>query len=1044
MNKVLSLALCSIPFLASAQELDLDKFEDIGMRSIGPAGMSGRVTTIDVVNENPNTIFVGTASGGLWKSVTGGMDWEPIFDDEDISSIGAVAVNQNNPDVLWAGTGEGNPRNSQSSGNGVYKSIDGGRSWNQMGLEETKTIHRIIIHRDNPDIVFVGAQGSAWGPNKERGVYRTTDGGNTWEQVLYVNDSTGIADLIADPSNPNKLIAAMWEFGRKPYFFNSGGEGSGLYITYDAGENWEEITSDDGLPEGNLGRMGLAISSSDPEIVYALIESSNTALYKSIDGGHTWKQVADDNVGNRPFYYADIYVHPTDPNTIYNLWSNVTRSIDGGKTFQSYMGWGQSHPDHHAWFVHPDNPDFMINGNDGGLNITNDGGKSWRFAENLPLGQFYHINYDMDMPYNIYGGMQDNGSWKGPGEAWQWGGISNSQWHFILGGDGFDVVPYPLDSRYGYAMYQGGNVFWYDSETGNGFSIQPVHPNGEELRFNWNAGIAVDPFNADGVYFGSQYLHYSADHGNSWSIISPDLTTNDTTKQNQAQSGGLTIDATRAENFTTIVSIAPDPLDQNTIWVGTDDGNIQVTRDGGETWANMSLKIKGMPQGAWVPYIEVSQINPGEVFVVVNDYRRNNWKPYVFKTSDYGAKWTQLVSDADVDGHCHAIVQDAVEPNLLFLGTEQGLWFSVNAGVSWQKWDNKYPSVPTVDLKIHPRENDLIIGTFGRAAWVMDDITPLRELAGKPSLLDEPLHLFEPATGVLATVTSYWRFGASGNFFGDNNSWYGVRMKFWLNELGKPETFVGEEDLDWNDMHLVIYNQQDDTIRNYSFEPDSGLNVISWGMNQNGVWWPMWDDPWGDDPPSGAPAIPGEYKLVLSYGAYKDSAQVQVIADPRLDFNMQDRIEREGYIEQMDKIMSMTNEAFNLLKDMKGIIGKVEQQLSYVEDSLKTEIIDGADSLRTIISDLQYVVLSPQDFEGYDHVTIRLEDMLWTAQGHTHNTYGSMGQNGTNALSIAEKEATEFVNSVNDLLSGYWAQWQLKVEAIQYTLFEEYEPIDTK
>lgn len=1034
---IAALVLLSVSTIA--QELDLDQFEDIGVRSLGPAGMSGRVTTIDVVLDDPNLIYVGTASGGLWKSTSGGMDWTPIFDDEDILSIGAVAIDQNNPDIIWVGTGEGNPRNSQSSGGGLYKSIDGGRSWEMVGLEKTITIHRIIIHRDDPNTVFVGAQGSAWGPHPERGVYRTTDGGASWEQVLYNNESTGIADMIVDPVNPNKIIAAMWDFGREPHFFTSGGEGSGMYITYDAGDNWEQVTDKDGLPEGELGRMGLAISQSDPEIVYALIESKKQAIYKSTDGGHTWKEVADENVGNRPFYYSDIYVHPTDPNTIYNLWSNVTKSIDGGKTFQMFMGWNGSHPDHHAWWIHPEDPDFMINGNDGGLNITRDGGVTWRFAENLPLGQFYHINIDMDMPYNVYGGMQDNGSWKGPGEAWQWGGIGNDQWHFIMGGDGFDVVPYPLDSRYGYAMYQGGNVHWYDAETGNGFAIQPIHPDGEELRFNWNAGIAIDPFDADGVYFGSQYLHYSNDHGNSWKIISPDLTTNDTTKQKQAESGGLTIDATRAENFTTIVSIAPDPLDKNTIWVGTDDGNIQVTRDGGASWTNMSPEIKGFPTGAWVPYIECSKVNKGEVFVVVNDYRRNNWKPYVFKTTNYGDSWTQLVSDADVDGHCHAIVQDVEEPKLLFLGTERGLWFSLDAGANWQKWDKDFPSAPTVDLKIHPREHDLVIGTFGRAAWVIDDITPLREIAGDRNILDKNLHMFEPATGVIATVTSYWRFGGAGNFYGDNNMWNGQRTKFWLKELGKPDDAEG--DWNWDKMAVTVFNMEGDTIRNYMIEPDTGLNVISWGMSRNGVWWPMWDDPWGEDPPSGARVTPGSYVLHLRYGSYADSAQVQVITDPRLDFNVQDRMDREQYVEEIDGLMEMAYDGFEQLKELKKVIRKVETALSLVEDSLKNEITDGADSLRQMIRDLQHSVLQPQNFEGYDHVTIRLEDHLWTARGLAYDTYGRFGDNAQNAMAVARNGVTEFVDSVNELVAGYWTEWQQKVEAMDYTLFEEYEPI---
>jgi photosystem II stability/assembly factor-like uncharacterized protein len=381
---------------AFSQPLDMSLLEGFKIRNIGPAGMSGRVTSIDVVHSQPNVIYIGTASGGVWKSTSGGIKWAPIFDDEAVISIGALAINQNNTSEIWVGTGEGNPRNSHNSGAGIYKSLDGGKNWKLMGLENTKTIHRIYIHRDDPNTVYVGALGSAWGPNPERGVFRTKDGGKSWEKVLYMNDSTGCADLVVDPHNPNKLIAAMWEFGRKPWTFNSGGEGSGIYVSYDGGDSWEKRTSEDGLPEGNLGRVGLAIAPSKPNMVYALVEAKKNGLYKSTDGGFTWKLVSDKNIGNRPFYYADIFVDPQNENRIFNLWSRMSKSEDGGKTFERF-GNG-THPDHHAFWVHPEQPSYMIEGNDGGLNISHDGGESWHFVENLPLAQFYHINYDMDVP----------------------------------------------------------------------------------------------------------------------------------------------------------------------------------------------------------------------------------------------------------------------------------------------------------------------------------------------------------------------------------------------------------------------------------------------------------------------------------------------------------------------------------------------------------------------------------------------------------------------------------------------------------------------
>ncbi|MCS5625110.1 MAG: hypothetical protein NZ748_04560, partial [Candidatus Marinimicrobia bacterium] len=443
MKRNILFILVLISAILSADGLDMKKFKGMKARSIGPGGMSGRVTAIDVVLSNTDVIYVGTASGGLWKSESGGIKWEPIFDDQKAASIGDVTVDPTNPDVIWVGTGEGNPRNSQSAGFGVYKSIDGGKSWDFKGLGETRNIHRVLINPHNPDEVYVGAQGPAWGESEHRGVYKTSDGGDSWEKILYIDEKTGIGELVMDPRNPDKLIANMWQFRRWPWFFKSGGPSSGMHITFDGGKTWKKRTDKDGLPKGDLGRMGIAIAPSNPKLIYALIESKKNALYKSEDGGFKWKKVSDKKIGGRPFYYAEIYVDPVNENRIYNLHTYVTVSNDGGKTFGSLMtayGANGVHPDHHAFWGHPTNPNFIIEGNDGGLNFSMDRGKTWRFVENLPVAQFYHINYDMDWPYNVYGGMQDNGSWRGPAYIWRSGGIRNSYWDELAFGDGFDVV----------------------------------------------------------------------------------------------------------------------------------------------------------------------------------------------------------------------------------------------------------------------------------------------------------------------------------------------------------------------------------------------------------------------------------------------------------------------------------------------------------------------------------------------------------------------------------------------------------------------------
>jgi photosystem II stability/assembly factor-like uncharacterized protein len=593
-----------------AQDFSPSYLKKTAARNIGPGGMSGRITTIDVVNSSPDNIYVGTASGGVWKSTSGGIDWTPIFNDQSTASIGALAIQQSNPDVIWVGTGEGNPRNSLNGGYGIFKSLDGGKTWDAMGLAETRHIHRIIIDPTQPNTVYVAAIGSPWGEHQERGIYKTTNGGKSWSKILYQNPKTGAADLIMDPTNPNKLIAAMWEHKRDPWFFNSGGKGSGIFVTLDGGATWKEKTDEDGLPKGDLGRIGLAMAKNKPNIVYALVEAKKNALYKSIDGGDKWKKVNDkEGIGNRPFYYSDIRVDPENENRLYSVFTYVNVSEDGGKSFSQLMpAYGVSngvHPDHHAWWIHPEDGNFMIDGNDGGLNITRDGGKSWRFVGNIPVAQFYHISVDNEIPYNVYGGMQDNGSWRGPAYVWKVQGIRNSYWQEIAFGDGFDVVPDKDNSRYGYAMSQQGVVSRYDWKTGNNYLVRPTHPEADtRLRFNWNAAIGQDPFDNSTVYFGSQFVHKSTDKGLTWEVISPDLTTNDPEKLKQSESGGLTLDATGAENHCTLLVIEPSPLEKDMLWAASDDGRVHFTQDGGTTWNEVTKNLKGLPAGSWITQLK--------------------------------------------------------------------------------------------------------------------------------------------------------------------------------------------------------------------------------------------------------------------------------------------------------------------------------------------------------------------------------------------------------------------------------------------------------
>lgn len=1057
--------------------------DGMNFRSIGPAGMSGRVTSIDAVHSNPDIIYIGTASGGLWKTESGGIHWEPLFDEQPLSSIGAVAIDQSNPALIWAGTGEGNPRNSHTSGAGIYKSLDGGRSWNLMGLEKTKTIHRIIIHPNNPNVVYAAALGAAWGTNPERGVFKTMDGGKTWKKILYINDSTGAADLVMDPSNPNKLLVAMWEHLRQPWFFTSGGKGSGLYVTHDGGESWQERTDKDGLPKGNLGRIGLAIAPSRPNVVYALVEAKKTGLYRSDDGGFKWSLVSEKNIGNRPFYYADIYVDPKNENRIYNLYSRVSKSEDGGKTFEVLLPYSRVHPDHHAFWIHPDDPDLLINGNDGGMAISRDRGESWQFIENLPLGQFYHINIDMDVPYNIYGGMQDNGSWKGPSAVWKSGGIRNTDWQELVFGDGFDVVPNPKDSRYGYAMYQGGNVYAYDSETGKTWYIKPQSTKDKPLRFSWNAAIAQDPHSDCGLYFGSQYVHYSTDCGDSWNMISPDLTTNDSTKQRQVKSGGLTIDATKAENHTTILAIAPSPLNKEVIWVGTDDGNLQLTKDGGKNWTNLTASLPGCPKNAWMPQIEVSKHQAGEAFVVVNNYRQNDWNPYLYHTKDFGKTWIRLVNNGQVNGHVLSVVQDPTVPNLLFMGTEQGLYFSINYGKRWIKWKKEFPSVPVRDMKIHPREGDLVLGTFGRAAFVLDDLEPLRQLAREGiSMLDQPFKLFAAPDAIMAEYHSAAgvRFPADAHYKGANK-WSGAMISCYVKEVKKDEKKEEGKKAEEKDgkgqkkgkgkekaeeekegekakdekgkakkkdkkIQVFVLDQEGDSIRRFTVTPDTGINRFSWGMRMKGEHWPSYKMAKKDEErePGGPRVKPGKYQVVGIYQGHRDSIWLTVKPDPRLPYSESAWDAQYKWTKRHMKNIKMAYEGTQRMLEARKVIGQVNGQLTHVEDSIAKPIRKEGKELNDSIKVMLEWFMLPENFVGYDHVSEPITSLLGNASQFVGGKEGDLQPNAQQAVVRAEKAVQEAVQKINAFFETDWKTYRQHVEAVERPLFEDYKPVETE
>jgi photosystem II stability/assembly factor-like uncharacterized protein len=786
MRKSVLLALALLlPATSAHAALDPGLLAGMSARSIGPAGMSGRVPAVVAVESNPNIVYAGAAAGGVWKSTNGGLTWTPIFDDQSLSSIGAIAIAPSNPDVVWVGTGEGNPRNSVSVGDGVYRSLDAGRTWAHLGLEKTERITRIVVHPTNPDVAWVAALGQEWGENPERGIYKTEDGGKTWSRVLYVDPRTGAAELVIDPRNPNKLFASMWQYRRWPYFFKSGGPGSGLFVTYDAGRTWKRYAEEDGLPKGDLGRIGIAVSRSNPDVVYATVEAAKSTVLRSDDGGRSWQTVNDRYDANpRPFYFAHLMVDPELPNRVYSIDFNIRLSEDGGKSFDSLAGVSNIHGDFHSMWIDPRNPSWIYFSNDGGVAVSHDRGRSAQFASTLPLGQFYHVAVDNETPYNVYGGLQDNSSWRGPNTVWQQGGIRSYEWTTLVGGDGFETRPDIADSNLIYTMSQGGEIIRYDMRTGETRAIKPSPPEGKKLRFNWNTGFATDPLEAGTIYIGSQFLHKSTDRGETWTAVSPDLTTNNSDWQHQEVSGGLTRDVSNAENYTTIIAVAPSPVQKGVIWVGTDDGRLHVTRDGGKTWTSLEKNVPGVPANTWIPNILASRFDPASAYVVFDNHRREDFKTYVYRTDDWGKTWKSL-STADLRGYAHVMEQDPGDKDLLFLGTEFGLWVSNDGGGRWMRWSHGVPPAPVMGLAIQPRELDLVIGTHGRSVYVIDDIRPLRTLSEKT--MAEPIHLYGASP-----AQQHWNAGepggfglGSGEYRGDNEP-YGSILTFSLNGPGLP------------------------------------------------------------------------------------------------------------------------------------------------------------------------------------------------------------------------------------------------------------------
>ncbi|MBC7897889.1 MAG: hypothetical protein H7066_20885, partial [Cytophagaceae bacterium] len=850
-------------------------FNGLGYRNIGPSNMSGRMSDVEGVAGDPSIVYVASASGGVWKTTNAGTTWTPIFDKQPVASIGDMALDPTNPEVVYVGSGEANVRNSVGFGNGVYKTTDGGKTWRHLGLADTRHISRIVVNPLDPRKVYVAAIGHAFGPNEERGVFMSEDAGETWKKVLYTDNVHGAADLDIDPVNPNRLYAALWYFDRKQWTFRSGDEKGGVYRSVDGGKTWEKATK--GLP-ALMGRVGIKVAPSSPNVVYAVAETREGYVFKSTDHGETWTKTSDNaHTLGRGFYYADLRVDPQNADRVYTLGMAFSLSVDGGLTFRPMAG--NFHGDHQTMWIDPTNTRRMFMGDDGGMNVSYDQGRQWEWFPNIPVGQFYQLSYDMREPfYHVAGGLQDNGVWTGPSRV-RGGAILIDDWRFIQNGDGYYAVSHPDNPDLFLSDYQAGgiqatNLLTYEQrEASPQVKRMDGYPaDSNAVRFNWNAPIVKSPHDGKVVYFAGNVVYRSADWGRTWTAISPDLSKNDKSRQGNA-GGPILKENTVAEYYGNVFSLAESPVQSGVLWAGTDDGNLQVTRDGGTSWVNVAANVPGVGPDAVVSGVEPSRTAPGTAYVTFERRMMDDFKPYVFKTTDFGRTWTNITGNLPTNNYVQVIREDPKNASLLYLGTELGLYASWSGGTDWTRLHlNNLPSVAVHEVFVHPRDNDLVLATHGRAIWIFDDATPIQQMT--PAIARAAAHLFP-----LRVATRFnqgdqkWNWG-NKQYRGANTP-YGALISYWL--AAKPaDSLVKLEVL-----------QDGRVIRNIR-RPSAtqGFNRMAWDLRMDPP--KVLSDMPGDTAesgdwrgrPVGPQVLPGQYAIRLTVGSSVQEQPLTVRIDP--------------------------------------------------------------------------------------------------------------------------------------------------------------------
>jgi len=1001
---VLTLICCFCLFAGAKKKvtespiaLDSSILENLEWRCIGPANMGGRIDDFAVVESNPSIIYTGTASGGVWKTVNNGVTWKPIFDDQETSTIGDVTVSASHPDVVWVGTGEPNNRQSSSWGNGVYKSTDGGRTWSNVGLKDTHHIGRIAIHPADPDIVYVAALGHLWGPNKERGLYKTEDGGKSWKNTLFINENTGCVDVAMDPENADTLYAAAYQRSRRGWGFIGGGPYSGLYKTTDGGENWTKLTN--GLPEGDTGRIGIDIYRKDSSVVYVVLENKKGGVFRSEDKGFSWKKMSSTNP--RPMYYSKIRIDPDNDQRIWVLGAQMFVSDDGGKTFKTDRV-TRVHGDHHAMWINPSDSNHMVLGSDGGIYFSYDRGKTWDFVNSLPIGQFYEIGLDTRDPYWVYGGLQDNGSWGGPSGTRFRQGITNDEWIKIGGGDGFYTQVDPTDPNTIYIESQNGFLSRLDLKTGESRFIRPEPKNPDEtFRFNWNCPILISPHDPQTIYYGGNKLFISNDRGENWEE------TEDLTKQKDREKMplmGLLPDKNTLskhdgiESYGNIITIAESSKKKGLLYVGTDDGNLQVSHDGGETWENVAENVPGVPELTYVSRVVASQHAVGRAYVTFDGHRNNDFKPYVFMTSDHGSTWKSISNNLPEGGTVNVIREHHKNPDLLFVGTERGAYFSLDRGMSWVRIEGNFPVVPVDDIALHPRKNDLVLGTHGRSIWILDDITPLEQLTkadlASPFLLSD----IKPAAMVK-------RISHKGNLghkiFVAPNPPFGAVINYYLKGEAKK-------------VQITIKDLEEKKVRTLEGTKKPGVNRVIWDLRYGPPEMPDEGERNRYYRVLGPFVLPGEYMVVLDVDSHEAAKNVQVSGDPRITVSFEERKAQHDLLMKIHSLMPRLTNSVKTLAKLKTQINGVHTKLKKIPDIDKS-LLEKTNALKEEIADIRIKILGDRKL-GWRAMLKALRGSLTMISNRISGFTGAPTKEQIISVEKKETELQEYVDRINQII----------------------------